>query len=979
MVFGIFDRVTCEAHHGPRGDPLRPRSIGVLFIIACGLGALSSCSEADLSPIPAGVALAISDVNVGPLPLGFVTAARFRLVNTGARPVSGRVRTATTSGLLIEPLDRSWQVGPDRNVDLRVRLTATAEGPLQGNLRFEPDEPSVAPLTGRVRATGVAEPFERVPANLSFGEVRIGTEAERTFRIINLQADTLEVGLQVPTSDFTIVGPTTRQLRPGQTDVVTVRFRPQRPSDARVRIEIIGDCESDCVQQMTVSGIGATSGLRCPSVVDFGTMNPGGCARETLSCPSILPEGLSVVDWQVDSDTESFTASPSTEVAVGPGGAFSLPLRFCPSTLGVERGTLTLTVQEPRTGTDVVRIDLIGAGGGPDLQTDSAAVSFGGARIGRFTERTLTIRNVGYAPLAISGVSVEGPFALNGDAPFRLEPAEGRTLSLRFAPVAIGATEGALHVESDDPDQARLAVTLLGTGVETAPCAARLQPRSETFGLTNRGSATQRQVVLQATGPEQCEWFEPRIEGRRAFSLAPGTPLAGVVTASQAVTFDIIYAPTEPSPTGGDQADFAVDVPNDSDETLRAHLRGVSVSNDLRVYPTELNYGPLGIDIVRRRTVTLYNVGSVAAQLTEVGLAPGTSTDFSVTASVSVPAALGPGARFTVVVSYAPSAAGRDGGRLSFEVADLPAPIEVPLFGEADDRPCGHLTGEVCTPDGQQPSVGASVTLERPVGQPITVYTDEDGTYDVFCLAPGPATLRLRNGHYTASVSTAVQSGRTTTVPRTCLDPTSPEVAVVTGTHDRVQVILQQVGVPFTEFDGFVGLPRLLTDRDLLLSYDIVMLNCGFDDRGIRLPEVADNLRAFVSAGGSLYVSDFAYDAVESAFSDLIDFAGSDSVQDAGEVGVMTLVQGAVVDPRLLRWMPAASAFDVNLATGYALIDGYGPSTDVHVVGDFGGRPRPLIVSARGPGRVVYTAYHTTAIQVDPAARIPLSFVILGL
>ena len=140
-------------------------------------------------------------------------------------------------------------------------------------------------------------------------------------------------------------------------------------------------------------------------------------------------------------------------------------------------------------------------------------------------------------------------------------------------------------------------------------------------------------------------------------------------------------------------------------------------------------------------------------------------------------------------------------------------------------------------------------------------------------------------------------------------------------------------------------------------------------------------------AGGSLYVSDFAYDALEAAVPDLVDFAGDDAIQDAAEVGSVTLLPGRVVNADLLRWMPPRPTFNVNLVAGYAVIDGYGPNTAVEVLSEQSTPVRPLLVSVptatlgalNSFGTLVYTAYHYTASQVDPAAQTPLIFAIFGL
>ena len=754
-------------------------------------------------------------------------------------------------------------------------------------------------------------------------------------------------------------------------------LKPRGPFEPSSRVD--GECEGPCTASVPIVGEAAPSGLLCPSVLDFGTMNPGGCARRVLNCPSILDETAEVIGWQVESPSGTFSGEGPERFDVTPGGAVALPMRFCPSSLGEEQGRIVLTVREPRTGVDVVSVDLLGVGGGPDLVVTPGTLRFGGARVTDTTERTLVVENAGHARMDLSTWSISGPFELASQPPLSLEPAETRPIRLRFVPTQEGPAEGALTIESNDPNNGRLVVPLLGTGVPIKPCSATLTPATVTFGLVNQGEQRLESITLRSSSTESCAWFQPRIEGSDAFRLVGAVPFSGVVTASQSVSFDVAFAPSRLSPLGTDNAQLVVDLPNAQSRVMRTGLQGVAVSSDLQVHPRRLDFGKVGTDVAVERTVRLYNLSSQPERISSVALSPGTSPDFALTGpSGSVD--LLPGEHIEVTVTYAPKTPGRDGGRVSFVIAGFIASFDVSLLGEAgDDSLRGYLTGHVCTPDGRYPSARTEVIVRYGPQVFKTTMTNEDGGFQFDGLPPGRATVSFRKGHFTRTVQATIVADQTTTIPRTCLDPTSPSVAVVAGDHDRVQVILQQLGIPYDYYDTGTLVPDLLADRDLLLSYEILMLNCGFNDLTVRQPNIASNLQAFLGAGGSIYASDFAYDAIEAAVPAMLDFSGTDTIQNAAELGSVTLMPGRAIEPTLLRWMPPRLRFEVNLVLGYAQVDNYGPDAQVLVLGDHGAMAEPLVITTGLPGRIAYTSYHYTATQVDPAALIPLTYAIFGL
>lgn len=115
-----------------------------------------------------------------------------------------------------------------------------------------------------------------------------------------------------------------------------------------------------------------------------------------------------------------------------------------------------------------------------------------------------------------------------------------------------------------------------------------------------------------------------------------------------------------------------------------------------------------------------------------------------------------------------------------------------------------------------------------------------------------------------------------------------PQMAVAAGDHDAIECVLRDLGLDPSEFSGADGaaavhlydnqtpgmptlpgqlaLPALLSDRERLLRYHLVFLNCSgtaYSQLLLGDPQVRRNLRDYVGAGGRLYATDWSYDFIQ--------------------------------------------------------------------------------------------------------------------
>ncbi|GEM49249.1 hypothetical protein [Deinococcus cellulosilyticus] len=376
-------------------------------------------------------------------------------------------------------------------------------------------------------------------------------------------------------------------------------------------------------------------------------------------------------------------------------------------------------------------------------------------------------------------------------------------------------------------------------------------------------------------------------------------------------------------------------------------------------------------------------------------------------------------------------------------------PGPVPPTGEKAIK----IAGKLLAPDGTTPIANALVyvpdsSIATIKAQALACGTPPNATWAATCTGPDGSfsfeaetqnsTFKVvfKKGSFEAESQVNAQNGQAN-VGNVKLnnDPTkgAPKMAVVTGSYDRIQNILAKLGYgqlangelklgteQFDLFDGDDSLETsdpsveaLFTDGNDagtqadIFNYDIVFFNCGTQE--LLTPQDAALLRQYVQGGGKIYASDLAYDYVEQAFPEHVDFFGSDGTAETvaeeigmAEVGNEDIETQATVDGNLKAWLQTVTCRTGNCVSpdGTVHIEGFAGSwavinqphpakkTEVKVWssgnvnwtdnrGDEvvkGSGVKPLSVTFPfGNGKVLYTSYHSepgTEAGLTPQERI---------
>ncbi len=286
----------------------------------------------------------------------------------------------------------------------------------------------------------------------------------------------------------------------------------------------------------------------------------------------------------------------------------------------------------------------------------------------------------------------------------------------------------------------------------------------------------------------------------------------------------------------------------------------------------------------------------------------------------------------------------------------------------------GGVEGRICAPSENAWIAGALVYVDHEFGRAQTT-TDSDGFFTLTGVPEGTHTVHVEKGSFSTDFEVTIAVGEIITLDEEeCIRDEEVNIAVVTGLFDSIEDVLDRLGIEYTTIDGLGGQSNtFMSDPTQLEQYDIIFFNCGMDESWIWSSQttVAQNLRDFVSNGGSIYASDWAYFTVEASHPNMLDFHGDDYDSEAAKVGNEGFVTGTVKDPTIASalgsgtaslnydlgiWVAVTSASDQD----YVLLEGtYGYSD---FFGGSGSHFGPLAAKMQsGSGTVLYTTFHNEA------------------
>lgn len=322
--------------------------------------------------------------------------------------------------------------------------------------------------------------FEGLPSNDSFVTLEVGADGRSVSSAVVLSFRS-EVLLPVDRDTELLEAEISATLPPSGCSDISLRFVDGiRGSGTFVRNEIIASDGADLSPELGVATVelcADESALEIDrSPLDLGAVAIGGSARRELTI-----RNLGAVDRHVESLAFMPNSSPEFSVhatpssgAIPAAGELVVTVTYRPNNVGGDEGTLRIVTDDP-VNSDPVDIVVRGRGVAqpvPQLEVEplSRIVDFKTVKIGSESVKTVTLRNAGGATLTVQSIAIRAgsstDFTLRGTPQSAEIAPNGGELEVLvvYTPTAARTVGGTLSIESDDPDEGSVRVTLRGTG-----------------------------------------------------------------------------------------------------------------------------------------------------------------------------------------------------------------------------------------------------------------------------------------------------------------------------------------------------------------------------------------------------------------------------------------------------------------------------------------------------------------------------------
>lgn len=937
-------------------------------------------------------------IRATPNPLGFgavypgVTAAQNLSVSnegTGNLEVASvRLSEDSHPGLQVE--DQAFSIPVSAApVVFPVRLTVTELGPVSGKLLISSNDPRTPVLEVPITAQGEVKPGPGIAVCVSssdlglaetcssmprveFGSVPFGQSIRATITLRSIGDRPLGItqAEAEPTSHPSFAfDPTSIRgdtLAPGEARNVEVTFTPSTEQEATGLFKIIStDVDLEIVTVVLTGRSVAPAFCLDSATVDFGTVAIGGSEDRTLTLKSCGEVPVRLDAYQIAGANSEFSVvNPlSAAVTLNPNDELEVELRYSPIDGGIDNDRLRIESSLPAGF-----VNLVGRAAACDLDALPLAINFGGIASGRSLTRTVLVSNVGAADCEVTDARINGnsSFTVSGGParPFTIAVGGAEEIEVQYAPSGSGAHQAQLELASNDPNEPVVSVQLDGRQLAPGECALSAVPDPLAFGSVPLGTVATRAIQVTNTGSSLCTLLDIKMSSASApdFRIAD-RPVLPFIAAGNSITIQVAFEPLLTQlRTGEVQIQTSL-----TGTPFPVQVLGSGSGAQLCINPNPVVFGTTQAGLPVTRQVNLSACGSVDSVISSLGLSAATSAEYQILNTPTLPRTLAAGSQLVLDVRYTGTDLGRDDGHLVVASNDGLRPTQsVQLVANTQPGPCGDVVGKICGLGGAGPVPGATVWVQTPSGR-VEATTNEQGDFVLTCVPPGTQTLTAESGSWNTSFPVTVFDGQITSVPgQQCLNPQSANVAVVWGQWDQMENILDQLNIPYTFYDENQA-SSFFSNPATLAQYDIIFLNCGFPESLIYAGAGLQNLRDYVNNGGSLYASDYAYDAIEVTFPSFVDFQGDDNQRNAAEGSTWS---GAldVVEATLRSALGGRSQVPVDAV--YVGIDSVDPATTVFLQGAQNGNRanEPFMVKfqpmAPSSGQVMFTSFHNNG-QAD--------------
>ncbi|MCS6806799.1 MAG: choice-of-anchor D domain-containing protein, partial [Blastocatellia bacterium] len=718
--------------------------------------ASSACGAVALSPVSltGNCVVATGDVNPRALDFGAVCVGQsadrtFVVSNTGTTPFTINSVSVTGPFAVVSPaLPVNVAVGG--SVTITVRLNCTSAGAQSGTVSFSATSACGPVALGTVSLSGtcISITGDVSPRTIAFGEVCVGSSADRSFTVTNTGNGSFTITAVSIGGAYSLVSPALPVTIPaGGSQDFTVRLTCTSAGvqNATVSFTTSSACGPVALGTVALTGtcIQATGDIT-PRAIDFGAVCVGQSAERTfvISNTGNTPFRVNAIV----SNNPAFTiVSPALPITIAVGGSATVTVRLTCTSPGMQTGTLAFDATSVCTSVSLGSVSLTGTCLQVAGDVAPRTLDYGDVCVGQSADRTFVVSNLGNTPFTINAINVTGPFAVVSPAlPVNVPVGGNVAVTVRFSCATGGAQGGVVSFQTTSA----CGPVSLGTVTLRGFCVAitcAVAPSTLSFGNVCVGQSADRSFTIRNTGSRDLTITAVASTNPAFVIVGPALPIT--ISAGESADVTVRFRCTAPGPQSG-TINITTTTVCGPVVCASVSVTGVCLQTTGDVAPRAIDFGTVCVGQSADRTFTVTNTGNTPFNLTAIN---SNNPAFTVV-SPTLPAPVPVGGSVTVTVRFRCTTRGAVTGTLTFDSTSECGPAaglgSVSLTGFCAEGGCALSGrsldfGEVLSPGAADQTVilsntgnvpltvsavtsnNPAFTVVQPVG-PVTVAPGED-------------------------------------------------------------------------------------------------------------------------------------------------------------------------------------------------------------------------------------------------------------
>ncbi len=374
------------------------------------------------------------------------------------------------------------------------------------------------------------------PQDYDFGSVVVGSSRKQFFEIRNDGFSELSISeIKFKAKEFTInlsdgnspCGNPPFNLQPGNRCTFSVTFSPQKDKQSKASIEIKSNDPSSNKFKLQITGKGRYQNpviSVSPESYDFGVILLGSYKEKEFYIENTGEKPLNIYQTKLKGKSFAITQNTCSSLTLQPGESCSFTVRFLPQKDKREKASIEIKSNDPEN--KKLKVQIYGSGKSEasilKLEPDGAVIDFGKQKVGDKVKKVIKILNSGNVTLKIYELKFKskGNFSVDlnsGDRPcskskdISINSKDYCTFGVSFEPDDVDKFESYLEIKSNDPNNKKLKVRLVGFGRPYPSPVLSLSTREINLSLPiDYACSNIADIVIRNSGEEKLNFIIER-------------------------------------------------------------------------------------------------------------------------------------------------------------------------------------------------------------------------------------------------------------------------------------------------------------------------------------------------------------------------------------------------------------------------------------------------------------------------------------